>query len=130
MISGTVGYAGQPTTTCPNGAVAGAPAKLSVMKNVASIYVLLHNSGPYQAEPGYHIWEVSDGMYNTPRAGCFPYEDCKEWQRGMVPHSDGSAIMYADGHAKWHSKKSREHGWGQGGGMSQEYLDHWIPSSG
>jgi len=142
LIAGQVGYAGMPTYTCPGTTTpVGAPAKLAIMKNAASIYVLLHNSSVYMAMPDYRVWEASPGMANTPRGGCFPYEDCKEWQRGMIPHQEGSHILYADGHVKWHSGASQEQGrattcttYGQCMDASHAgdpgYVAHWIPNSG
>jgi prepilin-type processing-associated H-X9-DG protein len=129
LIGGTIAYTGQPKVTCPNGSVVNGPARLPIMRRPAEIFVLLHNAGPYQAEPNYHIWDSSDGMYNTPPGGCRPYEDCREWQKSMQPHTDGSHILFADGHVKWYSRKSKMHGWGEYGANSAEYLSHWIPTS-
>jgi prepilin-type processing-associated H-X9-DG protein len=135
LIAGGATYPGAPSPL--------RPAKLSMMPKASNIYVLLHGASVYQKEPYYHIWESSQGMAND-ATGARPHVTGKEWRRSTQPHNDGSVVLYADGHAKWHSLRSKEHGQADScttpdtnastgcynsQHASTEYLNHWIPTA-
>jgi len=130
LIAGGASYPGAPNPL--------RPASQQLMKKASNVYLLLHGASVYQKEPYYHIWESSQGMAND-ATGARPHVTGAEWRRSTQPHNDGSVILYADGHAKWHSLKSVEHGqadsvtaYGQvsdPGHASQTYLNHWIPTA-
>lgn len=130
LMAGNMSYTGAPNPL--------RPANESLINSPSKKYLLLHTGSIYQKEPYYHIWESSQGMAND-ALGALPHEHGREWRRSTQPHSDGSVILYCDGHAKWHSLNSVEHG--QAGSVtaysqtsdpghaSTEYLNHWIPTA-
>jgi len=71
------------------------PVKMAMVRDAASKIFLVHERSKYSSE-NCDFWGRKSLDASTYKADSWPY---------MWPHNDGSAIIYADGHSKWSSRK-------------------------
>jgi prepilin-type N-terminal cleavage/methylation domain-containing protein/prepilin-type processing-associated H-X9-DG protein len=72
------------------------PISTSMVRDSTNKIFLVHERSHYISEQAQFYGNKSQDL-STYKAGSWPY---------MWPHNDGSAIVYADGHSKWQSRKS------------------------
>lgn len=79
-----------------------APISNAEIESVASKIMLIHNNqAPAVAHPyNFYIWG-QDAFQNTNASSCRPFKDCPDFQRNIFPHTDGTNVVFADGHAQW-----------------------------
>jgi len=103
------------------------PANMAEIKNPTQKFLLLHASGPYGKYAQFHAHEGSEFMRTcceatSTSAGAAPFERGADWVKDQHPHSDGSNVTFADGHAKWYARMNPIHG---SAGFSRAGSNDW-----